>query len=166
MNYIKAKFLKGDKPSGRAYTYSSEEKLNPGDIVTDAKGSKLLVVDEPVDMAWVETYGADKVAVVKKYVEPARKYCIVDILDSKTKETRTDGRYPLRIGRICKKPKVVVTEPMSVEYIANADGSDYSNRFLRTSRVVDVYETDEKLEIETMNSIYIFEPVDAGESGE
>lgn len=69
MNYIKAKFLKGDKPSGRAYTYRSEEELNPGDMVTDAKGSKLVVVDEPVDSAWIMAYGAEKVAVVKKYVE-------------------------------------------------------------------------------------------------
>lgn len=70
MNYIKAKFLKGDKPSGRAYTYRAEEELNPGDMVTDAKGSKLVVVDEPVDSAWIMAFGADKLAVVGKYVEP------------------------------------------------------------------------------------------------
>lgn len=69
MNYIKARFLKGDKPSGRAYTYRSEDELKAGDMVTDAKGSKLVVVDEPVDMEWVKTYGADKVAVVKKCLE-------------------------------------------------------------------------------------------------
>lgn len=69
MNYIKAKFLKGDKPAGRAYSYRCEEELNPGDMVTDSKGSKLVVVDEPVDSAWIMAYGADKVAVVKKYPE-------------------------------------------------------------------------------------------------
>lgn len=69
MQYIKAKFMKQDKPGGRAYTYRSEENLKPGDIVTDVKGSKLTVVDEPIDMAWAETYGVDKVGVVKKYVE-------------------------------------------------------------------------------------------------
>lgn len=73
MQYIKAKFMKQDKPSGRAYTYRTEDDLNPGDIVTDSKGSKLMVVDEPVDMAWVETYDADKVGVVKKYVEPEKE---------------------------------------------------------------------------------------------
>lgn len=71
MNYIKAKFLKGDKPSGRAYTYRMADEVKPGDMVTDAKGSKLVVVDEPVDMDWVEAYGLDKVAVVRKYEEPA-----------------------------------------------------------------------------------------------
>ena len=70
MQYIKAKFMKDDKPIGRAYTYACESELKPGDIVTNDKGSKLTVVDEPVDMAWVEAYGADKVGVVKKYVEP------------------------------------------------------------------------------------------------
>lgn len=71
MNYIKAKFLKDDKPAGRAYTYRCEEGIQPGDMVTDVKGSKLAVVDDPVDMMWVETYGSDKVAVVKKYEDPA-----------------------------------------------------------------------------------------------
>lgn len=70
MNYIKAKFLKGDKPSGRAYTYRCEGELKGGDMVTDAKGSKLVVVDDPVDSAWIMAYGVEKVAVVKKYIEP------------------------------------------------------------------------------------------------
>lgn len=69
MQYIKAKFMKQDKPTGRAYTYRADDDVKPGDTVTDAKGSKLQVVGEPVDMAWVEAYGADKVGVVKKYVE-------------------------------------------------------------------------------------------------
>lgn len=70
MQYIKAKFMKLDKPTGRAYTYRTEDDLKPGDIIKDAKGSKLQVMDEPVDMTWVEAYGADKVGVAKKYVEP------------------------------------------------------------------------------------------------
>ena len=46
--------------------------VKPGDIVTNAKDSKLTVVDEPVDAAWIKAYGADNVAVVKKYVEPEK----------------------------------------------------------------------------------------------
>ena len=69
MQYIKAKFMKDDKPTGRSYTYACETELKPGDIVTNDKGSKLTVVDEKVDMTFVEAYGADKVGVVKKYVE-------------------------------------------------------------------------------------------------
>lgn len=72
MQYIKAKFMKQDKPSGRAYTYRTEDDLKPSDIVTDAKGSKLQVVDEPVDMERVENCGAGKISVVKKYVDPEK----------------------------------------------------------------------------------------------
>lgn len=72
MQYIKAKFMKQGKSAGRAYTYKIEDDVKPGDTVSDAKGSKLLVVDEPVNIAWVETYGADKVGVVKKYVDPEK----------------------------------------------------------------------------------------------
>lgn len=70
MQYIKAKFLKEDKPTGRAYTYRTEDDVKPDDIVMDAKGSKLMVVDELVDAEWIVTYGADRVGVVKKYEEP------------------------------------------------------------------------------------------------
>lgn len=72
MQYIKAKFLKEDKPIGRAYTYRCEDNVKPDDIVMDAKGSKLVVVDEPVDVEWIRAYGADKVGIVKKYEEPVK----------------------------------------------------------------------------------------------
>ena len=69
MQYIKAKFLKEDKPTSRAYTYRTEDDVKPGDIVTESKGSKLMVVDEPVDVEWIRAYGADKVGIVNKYEE-------------------------------------------------------------------------------------------------
>ena len=65
MNYIKAKFPN----STRSYTYRTVDDVKTGDMVVNAKGAKLTVTDETVDMKWVETYGADKVAVVKKYEE-------------------------------------------------------------------------------------------------
>lgn len=68
MQYIKAKYPN----SKRAYTYRTEDRVMAGDIVVDAKGSKLTVVDEPVDAAWIKVYGADKVAIVKKYEEPVK----------------------------------------------------------------------------------------------
>lgn len=70
MQYIKAKFMKHDKPFGRAYTYKTEDDVKPGDIVTDAKGSTLVVVDEPVDAEWIKLYGVDKIAALKKYEKP------------------------------------------------------------------------------------------------
>ena len=65
MNYIRAKFPN----STRSYTYRTDDDVKAGDMVVNAKGAKLTVTDETVDMKWVETYGADKVAVVKKYEE-------------------------------------------------------------------------------------------------
>ena len=69
MQFIKAKFLKDNQSTSRAYTYKTEDDVKVGDFVTNEKGSKLVVVDEPVDSVWIMTYGADKVAVVKKCVE-------------------------------------------------------------------------------------------------
>lgn len=66
MQYIKAKFSSGS----RSYTYRTVDDVKTGDVVVTANGAKLIVTDESVDMAWVETYGADKVAVVRKYEEP------------------------------------------------------------------------------------------------
>lgn len=65
MQYIKAKFPN----STRSYTYRTEDYVKVGDTVVNAKGTKLTVTDEIVDMKWVESYGAEKVAVVKKYEE-------------------------------------------------------------------------------------------------
>ena len=65
MNYIKAKFPN----STRSYVYRTDDSVKSGDTVVNAKGAKMTVTDESVDMKWVDTYGADKVAVVKKYEE-------------------------------------------------------------------------------------------------
>lgn len=65
MNYIKAKYPN----SKRSYVYRTEDSVKAGDTVVNSKGAKLTVTDETVDMKWVDTYGADKVAVVKKYEE-------------------------------------------------------------------------------------------------
>ena len=86
----------------------------------------------------------------------------MDIRDVKTKETRTDGRYPLRIGRIVKEPKAYDMQPMALEYLRNADGSDYSGKFLRTSCVIESFVNQNgNLIIITMNSEYEFEPIKA-----
>ena len=66
MNYIKAKYSN----STRSYTFKTEDSVKAGDTVVNGKGAKLIVTDETVDMKWVESYGAEKVAVVKKYEEP------------------------------------------------------------------------------------------------
>lgn len=47
MQYIKAKFPN----STRSYTYRTEDSVKAGDTVVNAKGAKLTVTDESVDMA-------------------------------------------------------------------------------------------------------------------
>lgn len=159
MNYIKAKFPN----STRSYTYRTEDSVKAGGTVVNAKGAKLTVMDESVDMAWVETYGADKVAVVKKYEE----YRIVDIRDAKTRITISDGKCQSRIGRITKKPNPHIGFPMILEYVRNADGTDYSGNTLRTSRVCGSFINEKgNLVVETMNSVYEFEVVKNAESEE
>jgi hypothetical protein len=69
MNYIKAKYT----IPGRSYTFKTEDSVKAGDTVVNAKGAKLTVTDETVDMKLVETYGADKVAIVKKCEESEEK---------------------------------------------------------------------------------------------
>lgn len=69
MNYIKAKYT----IPGRSYTFKTEDSVKAGYTVLNAKGAKLTVTDESVDMKWVETYGADKVAIVKKCEESEEK---------------------------------------------------------------------------------------------
>lgn len=66
MKYIKAKYEK----SLKSYTYKTEDAVVQGDIVQTEKGVKLTVVDEPVDMDWVSTYGEHKVAIVKRVEVP------------------------------------------------------------------------------------------------
>ena len=159
MQYIKAKFPN----STRSYTYRTEDSVKAGETVVNAKSTKLTVTDESVDMKWVETYGADKVAVVRKYEE----YRIVDIRDAQTRNTRLDGRYPLRIGRIVEKPYAHIGLPMILNYIRNADGTDYSGMILRTSRVCGSFINEKgNLVVETMNSVYEFEVVKNAESEE
>lgn len=68
MNYIKAKYPN----RSRSYIFATSDDVKSGDMVVNAKCAKLTVTDENVDMKWVETYGADKVAVVKKYEEPGK----------------------------------------------------------------------------------------------
>lgn len=61
MQYIKVKFLKNGQPSGRAYTYRTPVEVSPGDTVQIDSTKTGVVVDEPVDMEWVEAYGAEKI---------------------------------------------------------------------------------------------------------
>lgn len=84
------------------------------------------------------------------------KMKIVDIKSVETNETRTDGRYPLRIGstvRFYMKP--VPGLPMVLEYICDNQGNPKSG-YLRTSTVTEVEESMYEVVVTTVNSIYYF----------
>lgn len=84
---------------------------------------------------------------------------IKDIRHTETNETRTDGRYPLRIGStvdLCPWFPPTVGDPMILLYVSDNQGNP-KNGTLRTSRVSNIVETDTELMVATKNSIYCFE---------
>lgn len=86
-------------------------------------------------------------------------YKIIDITD-KNGYTRADGRYPLRIGRICVKPIPIIGYPLLVNYVKDRDGSDY-NRSVLISRCIsyEVKNHENIIIVYTNNSKYVFEKV-------
>lgn len=84
-------------------------------------------------------------------------YKVVSITDRKG-NPRMDGRYPLRIGRICAKPEVRIGERMFIQWVANADGTPYIGK-LPTSMSIGYTEVGNTITVTTRNSIYTFERV-------
>lgn len=68
MKYIKAKFLRDGKPTGRSYTYKAADDVKVGDTVKNINGTKLMVLDEAVDEEWLKAYGAENIATVEKVI--------------------------------------------------------------------------------------------------
>lgn len=66
MHFIKAKYIRNGVPAGRSYTYKTDAGLKPGDMAISDKGSKLIVVDEPVDAEWIKVYGVENIGVVER----------------------------------------------------------------------------------------------------
>lgn len=85
------------------------------------------------------------------------EYKIVRITDRDGND-RTDGRYPKRIGRICKKPFARLGLRMEIEYVSEPDGTPY-HKFLYTSNVIQVVEDGNKLTVTTINSAFHFERI-------
>lgn len=63
------------------------------------------------------------------------------------------------IGRIVDLDvqQIRVGKPMNLNYLLDADGSDYSKKHLTTSSVTNLNKLERKLIIETANSIFEFE---------
>lgn len=85
---------------------------------------------------------------------------ITDIVHADTGKTRTDGRYPQRIGSTVEfyyPPKV--GECMIYCYITDNEGNPKDGA-LRTSVVQNIIETDTVIAVYTHNSVYYFEKGD------
>ena len=82
---------------------------------------------------------------------------IIDITYADTGKTRTDGRYPQRIGSTVKFS--LPHEPghcLYLDYVADNEGNP-KDGILRTSPVEHIIETDTMIAIYTLNSVYYFE---------
>ena len=89
------------------------------------------------------------------------KYKIIDIKDIKTLKTRTDGRYPLRIGSIVTllNPNLKYNDCAFLEYIKDNQGNPKEG-VLRTS-IVHMIEIDGLDTIlHTHNSIYYLKAIE------
>ena len=85
---------------------------------------------------------------------------IKDIRYAETNETRTDGKYPSRIG--CTVEFLIepmVDDVMFLSYILDNQGNPKSG-YLQSSRVEDIAETNTEIIITTRNSIYYLEKED------
>lgn len=50
-------------------------QIKPGDEAITPNGTKVTVVDEPVDLSWVETYGRSNIKVIKRAPEINEAEC-------------------------------------------------------------------------------------------
>lgn len=75
---------------------------------------------------------------------------------------RTDGRYPLRVGRIVsgEDSVIVIGLPAILSYMTDENGEECVGKYLRTSIVhsIDHDYTNMDIKFTTHNSIYVLEP--------
>lgn len=82
---------------------------------------------------------------------------IIDIKKLGTGETRTDGRYPSRIGCTVELEfEPSIGECMYLIYLKDNVGNDKSG-ILRTSLVQNIERNGQQLIVTTLNSIFILE---------
>ena len=75
---------------------------------------------------------------------------------------RTDGRYPLRIGRIVELDvnTLIQDTQLVLDYVKDENGNDYRGYYLQCSSIKDWdYVYNDRINIETCNSIYELEEI-------
>lgn len=91
-------------------------------------------------------------------------YKIVGIYNRGEERTpKTNGRYPLRVGRIVSAETVMfatVGSPLILQYEKDEHGNDYKGYYLRCSRLYrKSYIDDYTVELETQNTVYVLKKV-------
>lgn len=76
---------------------------------------------------------------------------------------RTDGRYPLRVSRICELEQVDMGLPLIIRWVKDQNGNDYYST-LRCSRVKGLSQEENIFTVETINTIYRFEGTERDEA--
>jgi len=77
---------------------------------------------------------------------------IIDSITHKNGELRTDGRYPLRIGRRGILLRATIGRSAEIQYCPR-EGEEYEG-YLLTSMVENILRHNENIILYTMNSIY------------
>lgn len=69
--FVKARY----EGSKRSYCFQTDDDLKPGDEAITPNGTKVTVVDEPVDLSWVEAYGRNNIKAIKRAPEGNEAEC-------------------------------------------------------------------------------------------
>lgn len=91
-------------------------------------------------------------------------YLIKTILDSRTKQRRTDGRYPNRIGSKVNIVNLTIEGAMKpgnmlvLDYVEDNQGNPKDGT-LRSSRILGIIFYGRTIEVTTHNSIYVLEEI-------
>lgn len=73
MQIIKVQFLKGEVPSGKAYTYFSEEMVSTGDLVQINSSAKGVVTEIDVPESEIEAFRDKVKTIVGKVVDETKE---------------------------------------------------------------------------------------------
>ena len=84
---------------------------------------------------------------------------IKDIQYSQNGQTRTDGRYPTRIGcQVNFAMPIEIGQCMWLGYEKDKNGEPKEG-YLRTSAVTGTFDTETDIIVETLNSVYVLTKV-------
>lgn len=73
MQIIKVQFLKGEIPSGKAYTYFSEDMVSIGDLVLINSSAKGIVTKVDIPESEIEAFRDKVKAIAGKVVEESQE---------------------------------------------------------------------------------------------